>query len=485
MKKSSAIMGGILSTLLTAHAANATDTPPISTTDHSDRFLSTAPDISPKDIIALPDAPTPPSAMPVLTDDSIKGRINAAMLSHDWASLAPLLTAYQGEPDYDHALYLYALGALRRSQLRHAEAIALYREFVSIHPSLAYPRFDYGVMLFEDKQYREARHELTRAEADLSPEMQVITERYLSAIDKAERWQFDGSLNYDSTDNVNNASSARTIEMGGRVWQKTEDSLPKSAHGIRYGLSASREKNISANHFILGSASMDGVHYWDNEDFSELSTRLQGGYGFRDVKRSWSVQPFTEKNWLGGSSYNSQYGATADYSYRLSPAMQLSGAYTHIQKRYDDELTARRYDGYFNGASVSSIWQPNANMQKSDDARWVFIGGLDGSVDKLKDDAESSHRIGARMGAVYLHPDWGMRANIRYAKRDFDAVNIFSQTVRRDDEYQFDSAIWHHKLSWHGITPRLNYRYTKIDSNIPALYSRDSSNWFITVDKAF
>lgn len=42
------------------------------------------------------------------------------------------------------------------------EALDLYRELLSERPDLVYPRFDLGVMLFEDKQYREALVQLHR-----------------------------------------------------------------------------------------------------------------------------------------------------------------------------------------------------------------------------------------------------------------------------------------------------------------------------------
>lgn len=42
------------------------------------------------------------------------------------------------------------------------EAVDLYRELLSERPDLVYPRFDLGVMLFEDKQYREALVQLHR-----------------------------------------------------------------------------------------------------------------------------------------------------------------------------------------------------------------------------------------------------------------------------------------------------------------------------------
>ena len=67
------------------------------------------------------------------------------------------------------------------------------------------------------------------------------------------------SLQYEATDNVNNAADAREIEINGRIWRKTEESLPQSAQGLRYGLGVERERNLGGHHFIYGRVHGDGV----------------------------------------------------------------------------------------------------------------------------------------------------------------------------------------------------------------------------------
>lgn len=163
----------------------------------------------------------------------LEEQINRAVVARDWDTLQTLLESYRALPDFNPVLHDYALGGLRRSQLRHNEAVALYRGILAQQPDLAYPRFDLGVMLFENKQYREAKAELERAKPDLQPPMQQLADRYLAAIDKAQGWKPDVSLQYEQTDNVNNASSEKTIEFAGKSWTKTADSLPQKAHGLR------------------------------------------------------------------------------------------------------------------------------------------------------------------------------------------------------------------------------------------------------------
>ena len=187
-----------------------------------------------REIAPIPSEAPPQPAAPAThladasaDDNSLEAQINRAIIARDWATLPALLERYHAEPQHDPTLYDYALGALRRSQLRHDEATALYRGIVQRQPELAYPRFDLGVMLFENKQYREAQRELERAKPDLSPEMQTLAERYLAAINEAQNWQPEMSLQCETTDNVNNAADARETRSRlrcdkacGWAWQK-------------------------------------------------------------------------------------------------------------------------------------------------------------------------------------------------------------------------------------------------------------------------
>lgn len=258
-------------------------------------------------------APAAPLSDGLSPQDGLEAQINHAVFRRDWQALPPLLARYRNLPARDQTLYDYALGALRRAQLRHKEAIALYRGIVGRHPDLAYPRFDLGVMLFEDRQYRAAEAELQHALPDLSPEMQNIAGRYLAAVREAESWQPDVSLQYEATDNVNNAADARFIEIDGKRWQKTADSLPQRAHGLRYGASVSREKNLGGHHYAYAKLGGDGVAYWDNHDFDEQSLNIAAGYKNHSAARSFGLVPFAETNWLGGSRYNRADGGAGRF----------------------------------------------------------------------------------------------------------------------------------------------------------------------------
>ena len=430
--------------------------------------------------LAGQDEPAPAAVSDGLSPGSaLEERINRAVIRQDWDALTDLLVQYRTRPDRDQILYDYALGALRRSQLRHDEAVALYRGIVLRQPDLAYPRFDLGVMLFENKQYREAAAELERAKPDLQPDMQQLADHYLKAVKDAQSWQPEASLQYEATDNVNSASATEIIEWGGRQWHKTADSLPQSAHGLRYGLGLSREINLGGHHFAYGNLSGDGVHYWDNREFNEQSVNLAAGYKNRSITRSFGIVPFAEQNWLGGSRYNRSFGTHADFSRRLNARWRVMLNAGYVRKHYQDHRMAARYDAEMPLAGATLLYTAPKN--------WLFYGGADWSHDITKEAEQASVRKGVRLGMVKFFSDGlGLRANLRYTRRTFDAPGeLVYRFIRKDREYQANASIWHDKIAWKGLVPHLNMRYLRTDSNMSGFYSRRNMQWFVSVEKQF
>ena len=424
----------------------------------------------------------PTSSFALSNADSTKTKleklINYGVVKQQWHLLKQILPLYQQQANYDETLYRYAMGAMLWAEKEYAQAISLYQQILDEKPELAYPRFDLGVMLFENKQYRQAKAELEHAKPELSPQMQQLTERYMQAMAERQSWQPDMELQYTQTDNVNNASSQQDIILRGLRFKKDEESLPQKAHGFRYGVGVNRELNISGNHFVTANGRFSGVHYWDNQDYSEKSLYASLGYRYRSALQTVGFTPFFEQNWLGSPSYSKNYGAVADFRRELTAYWAISGSFSHTQKRYAQEGVARRHNGYINGASLSLSYQARQN--------WLLFGGMEGSLDRSKDKEETSIRRGVNIGSVWEMKDFVSRVSVRYVKRDFQAENFyFPMKKRQDKEYSFNSTIWHNKLQWQGFVPKLNYRYRKIDSNIPEFYSRKSKEWFISVEKDF
>lgn len=406
----------------------------------------------------------------------LEDQINQAIIHKDWEELEQLLERYKQTDNYDHILYEYGLGALYRFQGQQKKAIEMYRQIIKNNPNLHYPRFDLAMMLFEDKQYTEARNEFEIVRPFLPTQIQVLIDQLLNAMKKSQTWQPTLNLNFEKTDNVNQSSNVKEISIGDATFIRDKESLPQKAQGIGYTLSESLEQNITNNHYAYFSATLNGIYYWDNNKFSEQTLRIDTGYKYKDLKQSLGVIPFIGQNILGNSRYNQNYGAGLDYNRILSNRWQVSTNLTHIQKRYQDSNIAQYYDGHSNSQAALLLYQPKPQL--------LIYSGLDWMQDDLADEAESSNRQGIRSGFLYFGDSLSIRANVRYAKRNFLADNIWYGIQRKDNEYEFGVAVWRKHWHWKNFTPKLNYRYQKIDSNLP-LYDRNNGTWFMAVDKDF
>lgn len=440
-------------------------------------FEQTPADRMPTEKIIYTSEPAQPTPSENLSGNILETQVNQALINRDWENLENLLEQYRLQNGYDPILYDYALGALRRSQWRHDEAVSLYRGIIKKQPDLAYPRFDLGVMLFENKQYREATTELQRARPDLQPTMQQLADRYLTAIRKEQNWFPEISAQYEATNNVNNAADARTIQFAGKTWQKTSDSLPQKAHGIRYGLGVSREINLNDHHFTYVNLSGNGIHYWDNQEYSEQSLNLATGYKNHSAVHSFGFTPFTTQNWLGGKRYSHVVGIDTDFSHRLNDKWRLALNSGYQWKRYHDTVLAEQYNSEMPYFGVTLLHLAPKNL--------LLYSGIDWTHDMTQDAEQASVRKGIRLGMVKSFTEGiGLRTDLRYTLRTFDApgtlIYLFN---RKDHEYQANASMWHSKFSWKGITPHLNVRYLKIDSNMKDFYSRKNTEWFISIEK--
>lgn len=411
--------------------------------------------------------------------DSIEAKINHAILYRDWHSLEKLLPVYQNVKDYDKTLYGYAKGALYRSKYQHKKAVKAYQEIINDNPDLAYVRFDLGVMAFENKQYKTARKEILAAKDALEAPMQRLAESYLAQIDKIERTSVNIKANYEQTDNVNNAPTSQVIQWQGKTWVRDEDSRPKSAKGVSYGVSASKTIAVADNHFITTDIQTEGVYYGNVKGFNEQNISAAMGYKYQDVKNSVSISPFFEKQWFDGDAYHDTTGFAIKATRHLSSSWQINGYLRYANKDYEIQQLARSYDAevYSLGMGLSHAVRRNL----------VLFGGISYIQDDTKAEEKSSKSYGANIGLMAQKDDMvGGQLSLHYAWREFEAKDGFIYDfVRKDNEYAAQLALWSPKISYQNLMPKLNLQYHKIDSNMEQLYSRENTQIFVSMDKKF
>ncbi|MGG4603767.1 surface lipoprotein assembly modifier [Paenalcaligenes sp. Me131] len=406
--------------------------------------------------------------------------ISQAIQQQQWPLVELLIPAYEEHADADPYLVLYAKGALYRHKQNYYMAIGAFKALLYLDPALSYVQLDLAVMQIEDKRYAEAMSTLEALlkQPETPTAVREIASRYIDSLQKLYSPNVEFSLSYTRNDNVNQASAERTLELWGATFEKNPDSLPKSGHGVSYGVNVTKLTALHGNHSLWLGLQYRGMYYWDQKDYNERVLRLAPAYLYQSHHQWLRIGPVYEKTWLGSQQYGDRFGVQAEYGLQVIPQHYVIPTLEYAYKNYDDSRL-RPYEGNAYSAGLSWVYQPRAGVSLSAGAYY--------QQDHLRDKAESSRTISARLGGSYRWVNGlNVQANLQVGRRHFDAPHFLFNDVRKDREAGVSFGLWHSKFSVMGITPKLVYRYNRVNSNMPALYSRTSKGFMLEiVDMAF
>ncbi|STO37855.1 TPR repeat-containing protein NMB0313 precursor [Gallibacterium anatis] len=419
-----------------------------------------------------------------ITDEELQQRpelarklLNYVIDTQRWHLLPDLLEIYKKTRDPDPILIDYAQATLYRVQGNLTGAISLYRHILADNPNFGPVRFALAQALFEDYQTEAAEDQFNklRASSNLPPEIMAVSEQYLMAIKQQSAWSFSGSLSYLQDDNVNNAAKDKVVYIGNVPFQKSEESLPQSAHGLQYSINLSKKFNLIGRHSLYLENNLYGKSFWDNHEYDDILNRTTVGYQYQDIKNRFAILPFYAYRWFGGEKYSRNYGTRFEYERWLSPKWQTSSAI---------ELSKTKYKENSDADSNSQLY--STTLLHLFNAKTYFYGGVDYQREKAQNRMFSSDRMGFRLGWGQEWK-WGLSTRLQFGieHRNFKEKNLFFNKVRKDKEYNSVFTIWNREWHLWGITPKLNLSWMRVDSNIPALYSYDKNRVFLNFEKTF
>lgn len=394
--------------------------------------------------------------------------IEQAIKQQQWSVLRAVLDEYEGHPQADPYLVLYAKGILHRQEKNYYLATGAFKALLHLKPELTYLRLDLAMMQIEDKQYAEAIKTLDQLTDNPQTPVSIkrLAEQYLKQLHKlyAPEYVFTGS--YTRNDNVNQASAERTIRLWGMTFMKNEDGLPKVGHGVNYGVGFRKLFSLQGNHAMSINLQYNGTDYWDQADYNERTLRLSTAYLYQTHDQWFKVAPVYETNSLGGRQYGTRLGVQTEWGKQIHPRHYLIPYAEYTIKRYESQ-NLERYQGNTYKTGLTWFYQQQAGT--------TFSVGGHYQQDVLNDKAESSNTVSIRLGHNYrANNGFNTQLSLHAGQRHFDATHPVFGFTRSDKELMGSIGIWHSKLSIMGITPKLIYRYSNIQSNIPALYSRQS-----------
>ncbi|WP_443986733.1 surface lipoprotein assembly modifier [Kerstersia gyiorum] len=429
------------------------------------------------------DAEAPP---PSVTDDDLRQYpqlaeivITASLHSQDWKTLAHVLHLYQQSPGHDPQLVRYGQGAILRQQRHHSAAIAQYRDMLNEDASLDYVRFDLAAMLFENKQYRDARtqFEATAGNETLPPSMRQLAQLYLNTIDQQQRVVPRLRLRLIHNSNVNQSGDERDIIFSNVILRKPLDAMPQSSWGTNYALILEQEANIGGNHFLAYDASVDGLRYTSLSSYDENAIALAFHYKNQTVSSWLALGPALQWQWLDGKRYSHGEGLNASIGHWFTPSVQVS-TYARWLKRHYYDVRLRSYEGDTSSISPGLLWMitPRASL----------FAGLSYQRDSLAAPSESFRQRSINAGfATQLENGLNLNAFAQIGFRRYDAVDTLLHEWRKDRRFTTNLSIGHSQLTFAGFEPKLGLLYERVRSSHTALYTRRTRQWMLTLEKRF
>ncbi len=415
--------------------------------------------------------PTPPKE----DFQRIERLLNLSVDEHKEALIPKLVQMYQSFPHYDKILVNYAMGAYYHAQKNYKKAIARYREVIAENPNLDKVRYLLAQWLYEDKQFEAAKGQFQKLKANhLPPEIKQIVKSYQDALSRQERWDISAQLNFIHDHNINNASSSEYIHLGGAKFKKDVKSLPKKATGIDFLLNINKRKNIYKNHGLLFEDDLSGQYFFNSKDDWEISNKLYLGYQYANATKMINILPFYGKRFVGGKSYSDDFGLSVGADIRLNHQWRLSltGEYTAMY------MNKFEYKVQQLSSSVSAIYASQAKRSISFGVNGLAVYG--------KTEDQSYHKVGASFG---WEQEWvkgfSSRLDFQLGRRVFKGQDTLYEIQRKDTEYVLRLTLW--KRDWHvlGLTPKVQYQYKKVVSNIPDFYSYNKSKINLFFSKRF
>ncbi|MCP2040648.1 hypothetical protein L1281_001237 [Neisseria sp. HSC-16F19] len=437
--------------------------------------------------IALP-GDTPPAERSVhLSEEELLHQprllaraLGAAVLANNAEDTAYLLALYRRTEAraQDRTLIRWADAVVERSRGRHRHAVVHYRNLLADYPDNHLLRLQLAATLTENQEWEAAEEQFLKLRsADILPpavHRQIDTQ--LDAIRNHNRWQLYGTLSHIQDKNINNAPQERDLGGG---WQAAES---EAAHGINVHLGAERRWNVGKGFFAETRTHINGKYYWDSKHYNEAEARFGLGGGFHNARHRLSLIPYLSKTLYAGGrkgehdlrSFARSHGISTQWQYLAAPKWQLHTAAEYGRNLY---RTRPHLNGHGLFATVSASYLPNPRQY------WQF--GLEYNRTRTRDADDSFNRRGIRLSWGQEWP-LGLSSNVsaHYAQRTYRAPMPVFNRIQNNREHGVSASIWHRKLHFAGITPRLTWQHQRNNSSIP-LYTYRKNRLFFELSKRF
>ncbi len=389
------------------------------------------------------------------------------------------LPLYKNYKNRDESVVEWANAILAQDSGDLKKAISIFRNLNSKFPNIRVLRSQMVSALMEDGQYNSALSELKkmRSSKKARPEERKGIESLIDAIEHKDQWSFYLNANYIDDKNITNSPKEGTDYGNG--WKA---GARKSGKGFKFNTDMNKQWNYDNKLFTEFDFATYGTYYFDNKNYNDVTAQLGVGLGYKNDDYKIKIMPNYSQQFYGMAEdgdervhkYKKSIGADLEFERVLDNKSEYNATFSYNHNKFIEDYENNDSDDYSLSQTLSYNYSPLT----------YFYGGADYFKRNSVLDYSSFNRKGVRLGWGQIWPKgFATRANIGYAKKRYDAHDFFGDK-RVNDEYNAGLSVWNRQVHFLGLTPRVNWRYQKTNSN-SAREEVTKNDVFLSVTKSF
>lgn len=241
------------------------------------------------------------------------------------------------EGSIDDLDFLWGTIALKRGQWQ--TAIGRFRAMLARNPDLPRVRLDLALAYFQAGEDGNAAYHfrLALGDEDLPVVVRAHALAFLDRIRRRKSWSVTGSVALAPDTNVNNATSARQVELFGLPASLSEEARETSGVGVTANISGGYERRISQDLRLRAGAGLRTRTYRES-DFNERVLSLRAGPRILFDKFDLRPQLTARQRWLGGNDYSLSYGTELSGNWTVAPTLRLGASLGREWTEYETFL---------------------------------------------------------------------------------------------------------------------------------------------------
>ena len=388
-----------------------------------------------------------------------------------------LLLALEKQPSAQQARVnqvQFLLGLLDMHDQAYVSAISRFRRILVSQPNMVRVRLELGRAYFLGHHYADAERQFLYARAGKLPvAVRVNIDRYLGQIreQKSFGWGFSLAMAPDS--NLNAGPAIDAVTLYGLPFQLSRDAKANSGVGLVLDANAEWAPRLTRRLKWRIGGQLHRTQYGATT-FDDMS--VSGYSGPHLTLRRWDINLLGNiaRRWYGEAGYSLNYGPSLDATYYLSARLGVGGNGSLSQTDYDQNPGQ---SGMAKTLGLYAFYTPTTSSYVRGAVTFGHQGARDGAF------AFNSWQYGINYVREF---SGGITLGVApaFTQMDYDAPLLAFGKIRHDRQLTGQISLLDRRLSYHGMTPRISYTYTRADSDI-ALYSFNRHHFEIGITKTF